>query len=104
LDEFSNELEKRAQSVVKRGLVKEYVISPQSSPRFFVVGRNEEYFVTRDSCSCESFQRDVLTGKQPFCKHIRAVEIALQEKKIDTFHIPTEEYRELREHLFGVKR
>ncbi len=102
--ELSNELEKRAQSVVKRHLVKEYVIAPDISSRFFVVGRNEEYFVTRNSCSCESFQREVLTGKQPICKHIRALDIAIQENEIDTFPISPEEYRELRKHLFGIKR
>ncbi|MFQ5979756.1 MAG: SWIM zinc finger family protein [Candidatus Heimdallarchaeota archaeon] len=102
--ELSNELEERAQSVVKRHLVKAYVMSPDISSRFFVVGRDEEYFVTRDSCSCESFQREVITGKQPICKHIRALDIALQKNEVDTFPISTEEYRELRKYLFGVKR
>jgi predicted nucleic acid-binding Zn finger protein len=104
LSEPSNELEKRAQSVVERRLVKEYIISPMNNSRFFVVGKDKEYFVTRDSCSCESFQREVITGKQRVCKHIRALEIALQENQVDTFHISVEEYRELRKHLFEIKQ
>jgi len=104
VDEDSQELDDRARKVVDGHLVKQYIVAPMGISRFFVVGADKEYFVTRDSCSCESFQRAITTGKQQICKHIRALEITLQENTIEVFHISTEEYRELRPYLFGTKR
>ncbi len=88
---------------MEEGLVKQYIITPSNKSRFFVIGADREYFVTHNSCSCESFQRSLGVENQKICKHIRAVEIALQEKKVETFHISRDEYRELRSYLFGIK-
>ncbi|MFX0123731.1 MAG: hypothetical protein ACFFAE_08845 [Candidatus Hodarchaeota archaeon] len=101
--EFSTRL-KDAEELVENKSVKRYVISSNSTlqvERWIVVGNTREYLIMVDPywCRCYDFQHSVLNNRVPQCKHNLAVQIALRDKKFDTFYLDKDEYDFIRSEL-----
>ena len=88
---------KEAEELVENRCVKKYLIrfkSTQQVERWVVVGNTRNYLIMVDPywCRCYDFQHSVLNNRVPQCKHNLAVQIALRDKKYDTYYLNKEEY------------
>ena len=85
-------------------LVKCYSIQPHGSKRWVVLGTAKEYLVTLYSCTCRDFMSKTLKKDDKKCKHIIALQEALQKGEFDMYTISTQEYKELRPYLLEIKK
>ncbi|MHA1167219.1 MAG: SWIM zinc finger family protein [Candidatus Hodarchaeales archaeon] len=79
--------------------VKKYIIIPGGSIRWVVVGKNRDYIVSDDYCSCKNFLLHI--GDE--CKHIRAMKEARKNGDYDTFELTFEEYDPIRKEFLDIK-
>ncbi|MFX1514920.1 MAG: hypothetical protein ACFFC6_01300 [Promethearchaeota archaeon] len=88
---------KEAEELVENSCVKKYLIRLKSTEhveRWVVVGNTRNYLIMVNPywCRCYDFQHSVLNNRVPQCKHNLAVQIALRDKKYDTYYLNKEEY------------
>ncbi|MHA2297861.1 MAG: hypothetical protein ACXADA_17660 [Candidatus Hodarchaeales archaeon] len=78
--------------------VKKYVLNPSGSERWVVVGKNRDYLVSDDFCSCIDFLLHL--GKS--CKHIDEMNQAKKSGDYETFNLSFEEYEPLRKEFLDL--
>ena len=82
---------------------KKYVILPNKAERWLFVGKNKEYLVTDNSCTCKSFFLNISKKNKIPCKHINTLIEAKKNNEFDSFYINVQEYRKIRLFLLGTK-
>jgi predicted nucleic acid-binding Zn finger protein len=90
--EFSDRLT-GAKQLVDQRRVKKYLIEKKVE-YWVVVGNTREYlvFISPFWCRCYDFQHRIMTETVVQCKHILAVQLAVQENQYDTLYLSKEEY------------
>lgn len=78
--------------------VKRYTIIPSGAVRWVVVGKNRDYIVSDDFCSCKSF---LLHLGEP-CKHIFEMKEARKNRSYDAFELTFEEYDPIRKEFLDI--
>lgn len=78
--------------------VKKYTIIPSGTIRWVVVGKNRDYIVSDNFCSCKSF---LLHLGEP-CKHITAMKEAKINGEFDSFELTFEEYDPIRKEFIDI--
>lgn len=97
--EFSDRLA-GAKQLVTQQRVKKYIIEGTTN-YWVVVGNAREYLVFIEPfwCRCWYFQNKLITDTVVQCKHVLAVQLALQGNQYDTVVLSKEEYDFIRPHF-----
>lgn len=84
--------------------VKCYIIQPNNSIRWLVLGKTKEYLVTKYSCTCRDFLTKTRKNEIKKCKHIISYLKALENNMFDSYNISISEFREIRPYLLEIKK
>ena len=81
-----NEKTEKIQSVINEKRIKSHNFIPSERKIWTVLGTEKEHWLDPDLqfCSCSGFYFGMLKNKNP-CYHMKAISIAIKEKKFDSF-------------------